>query len=198
MWFWLIPFSNGSASIGIVGAREYFSEMLDREQSNEEILKTYIAQDAQLNAILYNAVVTSPVRAMEGYSCCVKSLFGPSYALLGNAGEFLDPVFSSGITIAMKSASLAAHTLDRQLKGEAVSWQEDFADPLMVGVNTFRGFVESWYEGKLIDIFFTKEQHNVDVRRYLTSILAGYAWDENNPYVKQTSRRLNSLHEICQ
>lgn len=197
IWFWLIPFSNGTASIGIVGDNKYFTEMSKAGKSHEEILKTYIAQDKQLTSLLTNAVFKDTVRAVEGYSCSVKSLYGPSYALLGNAGEFLDPVFSSGITIAMKSASLAANALDRQFKGEDVSWQKEFSDPLMVGVQTFRAFVEAWYEGKLIDIFFTKQPHNDLVRRYLTSILAGYAWDEDNPYVKHPARRLNSLHEVC-
>ncbi len=49
-----------------------------------------------------------PVRTITGYSANVSSLWGEGYALLGNAGEFLDPVFSSGVTIAFKSAQLAS------------------------------------------------------------------------------------------
>ena len=69
-------------------------------------------------------------------------------ALLGNAGEFLDPIFSSGVTIAMKSASLAAASaLDRQLRDVPVDWDDEFARPLKRGVDVFRAFVESWYDG---------------------------------------------------
>jgi hypothetical protein len=77
----------------------------------------------------------------------MSTLWGEGYALLGNAGEFLDPVFSSGVTIAVKSASMAAALLQRQFAGETVDWQADYGEPLRKGVNTFRAFVESWYAG---------------------------------------------------
>jgi len=47
----------------------------------------------------------------------------------GNAGKFLDPVFSSGVTIALKSASLAVPLVKAQLAGETVDWKARFADP---------------------------------------------------------------------
>ncbi|MCV5655579.1 hypothetical protein OFN54_30040, partial [Escherichia coli] len=84
----------------------------------------------------------------------VKRLATEHYALLGNAGEFLDPVFSSGVTIAMTSAQFAADCVVRQLNGEVVDWQEEYSERLMVGVNTFRTYVEGWYNGTLQDVIF--------------------------------------------
>ena len=72
--------------------------------------------------------------------------------MLGNAGEFLDPVFSSGVTIAFASSSLAARGSAREFNGEHVDWQKDYAAPLMVGVNTFRVFVKGWYDGGFQDV----------------------------------------------
>jgi flavin-dependent dehydrogenase len=123
-------------------------------------------------------------------------LSGPGYALLGNAGEFLDPIFSSGVTIAFKSASLAAALVPRQLAGATVDWEQEFAIPLKQGVDTFRAFVESWYRGGLQRIFFDPVQR-ADIRRMIAAILAGYAWDRSNPYVSQTRRRLAALEELC-
>ena len=117
--------------------------------------------------------------------------------MLGNAGEFLDPVFSSGVTIAMKSASLAANLLDRQFKEDDVCWEEHYTKPLMIGIDTFRAFVESWYAGDLMDIFFTEKEKDSLIQSYLISILAGYVWDTENPYVLNSSRRLNSLTKLC-
>ena len=74
-----------------------------------------------------------PFRSIQGYSANVKTLYGKHFALLGNAAEFLDPVFSSGVTIALHSAKLAADLLGKQLKGEAADWQTEFADQLMIG-----------------------------------------------------------------
>ena len=124
-------------------------------------------------------------------------MHGPHYALLGNAAEFLDPVFSSGVTIAMKSASLAAHVLEKQLRGEHVDWQREFADELNYGVETFRAFVAGWYDGSLQDvIFFPRQQEKI--RRMICSVLAGYVWDRENPYTgPQAHRRLRALAEIC-
>ena len=63
-------------------------------------------------------------------------------------------MFSSGVTIALKSANLAADLLDRQFRGETVDWQTQFAEPLMYGVETFRSFVNGWYDGDLQDVIF--------------------------------------------
>jgi flavin-dependent dehydrogenase len=115
---------------------------------------------------------------------------------LGNAGEFLDPVFSSGVTIAFTSASLAAKALTRQFKGEPVDWEQDFSQPLRRGVDAFRAFVEAWYAGTFQPIIFYPQQPK-DVRGMICSILAGYAWDQKNPYVAEPKRRLRVLEELC-
>ncbi len=72
--------------------------------SNDTALQDIINQDPSLTRVLKNAVFDEEINTITGYSANVKSLYGKGYALLGNAGEFLDPVFSSGVTIAMKSA----------------------------------------------------------------------------------------------
>ena len=197
IWYWLIPFSNGTASIGVVGEYKYFVEREAEGKSPEEVLLASIEQDNDLSELLTDAVYHQPVQRIRGYSCGVKTLHGPSFALLGNAGEFLDPVFSSGVTIAMKSASLAANLLDRQFKEDDVCWEEHYTKPLMIGIDTFRAFVESWYAGDLMDIFFTEKEKDPLIQSYLSSILAGYVWDTENPYVLNPSRRLNSLTKIC-
>jgi flavin-dependent dehydrogenase len=116
--------------------------------------------------------------------------------LLGNAGEFLDPVFSSGVTIAMKSASLAASQLHRFLGGQSVDWEADYETPLRKGVHTFRAFVDAWYDGRFQDILFFPNQ-NARIKRLLCSVLAGYAWDEENPYVTNPERRIATLASYC-
>ena len=101
-----------------------------------------------------NGKTTSPFRHIKGYSANVKALYGKHFALLGNAAEFLDPVFSSGVTIALHSAKLAADLLARQLKGEAADWQREFAEPLMVGVNAFRTYVDGWYDNRFQNVVY--------------------------------------------
>jgi flavin-dependent dehydrogenase len=198
VWYWLIPFSNGRSSLGVVGEADVFTISGSDRQT---VLQQFVAQEPSLVNLLHNAVFDTPVNSISGYSANVKSLYGNGYALLGNAGEFLDPVFSSGVTIAMKSATLAADVLDRQFNGLTANWQSDFAEPLQKGVETFRTFVSAWYEGGLQDVIFFQqlkqsEQKN-NIKQMICSILAGYVWDENNPYVKNHSLRLKTLVELC-
>jgi flavin-dependent dehydrogenase len=193
VWFWLIPFSDGHCSIGVVGKPEFFESFPDEPLAR---LKEIVAQDPELKRLLHDAHWDTPARQVTGYAARATPLGTPKFALLGNAAEFLDPVFSSGVTIALRSASMAVNLLDKQLQGETVDWAQDYAQPLLKGVDTFRSFVNAWYDGRFQDIIFHDEQ-SPEIRKLLCSILAGYAWDEKNPYVKRTERRLNSLWQYC-
>jgi flavin-dependent dehydrogenase len=193
VWFWLIPFADGTSSFGVVGEKAFLDTI---EGEREEKLFNVLKTEGPLAELLANAKPIMPGREMIGYSAGVKSLVGNNFALLGNAGEFLDPVFSSGVTVAMKSASLAANLLDRQFKGEVVDWHEDFAVPLKQGVDAFRVFVTSWYDERFQDIIFHHTQLET-VKKMICSVLAGYAWDRSNPFVKDGERKVNVLAEIC-
>ncbi len=194
IWSWLIPFSNGTASVGVVSSIEHHRA---RTGSPEEQFWQALRAEPRLHALLANANTLRPVGEIFGYSATVSQLHGRHFALLGNAAEFLDPVFSSGVTIAMKSASLAANALDRQFKGENIDWDQEFTEPLMYGVETFRSFVSGWYDGSLQDVIFFPRQQPA-IRRMICSVLAGYVWDPENPYTgPKSGRRLRALAEVC-
>lgn len=193
VWYWLIPFSNGVSSFGVVGEPKFFESY---PQDKIAAIKQLAMEEPGLAEILANAEYPNPAGEIGGYSANVKHLATDKYALLGNAGEFLDPVFSSGVTIAMKSAQFAVECVEKQLNGEKVDWERDYADPLMVGVNTFRTYVEGWYSGTLQGVIFYQDP-NPKIKQMVCSILAGYAWDQTNPYVKDSKRRLTTLAEIC-
>ena len=193
VWYWLIPFSKGVSSFGVVGEPKFFESY---PQDKIAAIKQLAMEEPGLAEILAHAEYPNPAGEIGGYSANVKHLATDKYALLGNAGEFLDPVFSSGVTIAMKSAQFAVECVEKQLNGEKVDWERDYADPLMVGVNTFRTYVEGWYSGTLQDVIFYQDP-NPKIKQMVCSILAGYAWDQTNPYVKDSKRRLTTLAEIC-
>lgn len=193
VWYWLIPFPQGRCSLGCVARKDFF----DRYPQDSLVrLQTLVSEEPFLARTLANATWDTPARELSGYAANVKSMAGEGFALLGNAAEFLDPVFSSGVTIAMRSASMAVKVLDRQLRGESVDWQADFEAPLRRGVDTFRAYVRAWYDGRFQDIMFAKTQPP-EIRRMICSILAGYAWDENNPFVAQPERRLDMVAKLC-
>lgn len=193
VWFWLIPFPNGRCSLGCVARKEFFDAY---PTSPDERLKKLVGEEPFLTRVLANATWDTPARELTGYAANVKSMHGPGFALLGNAAEFLDPIFSSGVTIAMRSASVATAVLDRQLRGETVDWTEQFERPVRKGVDTFRTYVRAWYDGRFQDIMFSKTQ-TPSIRAMICSILAGYAWDEANPFVAEPERRLDMIAKLC-
>ncbi|MCG7859814.1 pyridine nucleotide-disulfide oxidoreductase, partial [Flavihumibacter sediminis] len=89
------------------------------------------------------------VRVLESWSATCDKFYGEGFVLTGNVTEFLDPIFSSGVTLATVSSQTAAHLVIRKLKGEEVDWETEYMDHMMQGVNTFRTYVNSWYDGTL-------------------------------------------------
>lgn len=193
IWYWLIPFSNNRCSLGVVGEPHLLKHL---EGTLAQQLLTIVNEEPSLKRLLANANIVQECATLKGYSADVSTLATNKFALLGNAGEFLDPVFSSGVTIAMQSATMAVDSLLKQLDGHKVDWQQDYAKPLMKGVNTFRTYVQAWYDGRFQDVIFY-QQANPQIKQMICSILAGYAWDENNPFVAESERRLNTIIALC-
>ena len=188
VWIWLIPFGDNRCSIGVVGTPDVLAG------ESETVLKKFVYECQMLKEILDKAVWENdfPFRSIQGYSANVKSLHGKHFALLGNAAEFLDPVFSSGVTIALHSAKLAADLLVKQLEGSAVDWDAEFAKPLMIGVNAFRTYVDGWYDFRFQNVVYAPNR-SPEISRMISSILAGYAWDTENPFVAKSEQRLSTL-----
>jgi flavin-dependent dehydrogenase len=194
VWYWLIPFSDGRSSIGVVARADFLARYAGTET---ERLRALVFEDPASRALLGEAAWDTPARQIVGYASNVSALSGPGFALLGNAGEFLDPVFSSGVTIAFRSASLACGCLARTRRGEVVDWPHSYDHELRRGVDTFRAFVESWYSGGFQKIIFFPAA-DPGVRRQVCSILAGYAWDDANPFVRDSVRGLAVLERVCE
>jgi flavin-dependent dehydrogenase len=193
IWYWLIPLADGLSSIGAVGPE---ADLSAAGADNQAQLFNLIGQAERMKELLVNAEQIRPAGTITGYACKVDSLAGPGFALLGNAAEFLDPVFSSGVTIALKSAILAGRALDKKFKGGAVDWMSEFEEPLKIGIETFRSYVEGWYDASLQEIIFAQPQRTTDVKRKIISVLAGYAWDTDNPFVRDPKRYLAAVREL--
>ena len=193
VWYWIIPFPNNRSSIGCVAPPQFMARYTQPAQAR---LQALLAEDVFMTRALANAKWDTMVRENSGYSANVRTMYGKGFALLGNAAEFLDPVFSSGVTIAMRSSSLAAHLLNRQLRGESVDWQREFEDPMRKGVAVFRVYVDAWYDGRFQRVMFAKNKTQT-IRQMINSILAGYAWDESNPFVSEAERRFDLVAQVC-
>lgn len=192
-WIWVIPFSTGVTSVGFVGDPSFFAEHKDK--TPEEQLRFLINSEPHLKERFANEEFMFEPKTLEGWSVTTEQFYGDGFVLTGNVTEFLDPMFSSGVTLATASSQKAANLAIKQLSGEKIDWQEEFVKPTMQGVDVFRTYVMGWYDGTLHDIFFAKEI-NEDFKKQICSVLAGYVWDTTNPFVKKHDRAVKSLAEV--
>jgi flavin-dependent dehydrogenase len=189
IWIWVIPFSDGITSLGFVGDPAFFA---GRSRSPEDQLRRLIASEPYL-AERFEAVqfVFEP-KTLESWSVSTDRFHGDGFVLTGNVTEFLDPVFSSGVTLATVSSQMAGKLVVDKLCGRKVDWDKEYRLPMLQGVDTFRSYVMAWYEGTLDTIFFADNQDPV-IKSQICSVLAGYVWDLNNPYVKNHKTALRRL-----
>jgi flavin-dependent dehydrogenase len=188
-WLWVIPFSNGVTSIGYVGATEYMESFKGNSSERlTEMMKLSAYYHERFKGLDYTF---KPV-SIKNFSKSVKQLYGKGYVLTGNSAEFLDPVFSSGVTFATESGLLAAKLITKELKNEAVDWEEDYSNYIKKGVNVFSTYVKEWYTGNLQTLFFHRPE-NPEVKKQICAVLAGYVWDETNPFVKKHHKIVQNL-----
>jgi len=190
-WIWNIPLSPTVTSVGVVCSDEYYRSFgMDQEQFWEHI----IANDANAKKRYAHAKRINDVGFIGGYSANVKRMFGDNFVMVGNATEFLDPVFSSGVTLALESGAKAADLTIREFQGESVDWQRDYQDYMMIGVDVFREYVEAWYDGRLQGILFSKTPGADKIERKVVSVLSGYVWDKKNMFVNSPTEAVNATY----
>lgn len=193
VWLWVIPFSNGKCSIGFVGPTEYMDSF---EGTNSEklieMMKTSEYYNSRFEGIPYDF---EPVM-IKNVAKSVTKLYGKGFSLTGNSAEFLDPVFSSGVTFATESGLLSAKLIARQLEGETVDWEAEYSDHIKEGVDVFSTYVKEWYSGNLQKIFF-HYQENPTIKSQICAVLAGYVWDKTNPFVKNHNRLVKTVAHIA-
>ncbi|WP_439582909.1 NAD(P)/FAD-dependent oxidoreductase [Dyadobacter bucti] len=191
-WIWAIPFSDGSTSVGIVGDKE---KIIELAENDGEQYKTFIREFEDLNGRFKNSELKFEPRHILGYSIGVKKMFGEGFVLSGNSTEFLDPIFSSGVTFATASGLLSAKMTHKHLQGEIVNWQKDYEEVVQGGINVFRSYVSGWYTGDFQTIVFAKEI-DMEIKNQICSVLAGYVWDQSNPFVKKHDTILPTLAKV--
>lgn len=189
LWVWIIPFSNGNTSIGFVGSVE---EINKYKGPSEDQFRSYLKEVEQIPERFHHSPIVFEPKLITGYSSAVKKLYGEKFVLTGNSTEFLDPVFSSGVTFATESAHIAARLICDHFDGKEVDWEKDYTQHLMQGVDTFRSYVYGWYNGSLQTIFFS-DQVEKAIKQKICSVLAGYVWDLKNPFVRSHEKSITNL-----
>ncbi len=181
VWLWVIPFSNGKTSVGIVGPTAYIDKLSAKMDNHEAIQEAIKLSDYYVTRFSGLPYEFDPIR-LTNYSVAVSQFHGAGYALTGNSTEFLDPVFSSGVCFATESGILAAKLAKRQLEGENIDWDQEYSAYMKFGIDVFTTYVKEWYTGNLQELFYHRPE-NPDVKQKICAVLAGYVWNMENPFV---------------
>ena len=188
-WMWLIPFSDGTTSVGVVGNNDSIKKCAIDPKSN---LKPYLEQVYTFKRLFSKVEFIKEPSSISGFSIGVKKMYGNGFVLCGNSTEFLDPVFSSGVTFATESSLLAAKLITKELQNKPVNWEVEYNDYIKEGVTVFASYVKEWYTGNLQKLFFHRPE-NPEIKKQICAVLAGYVWDKTNPFVKKHKNIIKNI-----
>lgn len=170
-WFWYIPLHDDVLSVGVVAAYDYLFK--DRDTKDyEKIYFEEVARCPGLQPRIANATRCDIFRAQKEYSYRAKRAAGDGWVLVGDAYGFLDPLYSSGVLLALTSGSMAADVIcDGLSKGDTSEkqlrrWEPAFA----AGMDRMRRLVCEFYEGFSFGRFIRKHP---DLKDRVTDVLIG-------------------------
>jgi flavin-dependent dehydrogenase len=170
-WFWYIPLHNNIVSVGVVASWDYlFTSRPNKD--HEAIYFEEVDRCPGLKPRLVNAKRAGPFRAAKEYSYRSKQVAGDGWVLVGDAFGFLDPLYSSGVLLALKSGSLAADAVVEGLQKNDLSaaqlgrWGPEF----IAGMERMRRLVCEYYDGFSFGRFVRRHP---DLKGALTDLLIG-------------------------
>ena len=152
-WIWWIPFADGTDSVGCVLHAKVVKE---RGGSVEALFDEVLATSPRLTQGLALAQRITPVHTAANFSYRIVPMVGDRYLAVGDAAGFVDPIFSAGVFIAMRSAELAAEAIMRAFRRQdfSASAFRPYAMRLHCGIAPFLALIQRFYEPAFLDLFF--------------------------------------------
>jgi flavin-dependent dehydrogenase len=194
-WFWVIPFRDGRTSVGaVLDPRE-----IVRAEGRADPGATFAALcDASppMRRLMAGAAALFPLRAVADFSYRVGEIIGDGWLALGDASGFVDPLFSTGVHLALRGASIAAPLVDRALAEGDVSRPRfaAYERSQRRAVEIFLGAVQAFYDKRLIPLLFAAEQRPL-LRAMVTSVLSGDAYHDEEPrWIREFTRMYPAAH----
>ena len=174
-WCWLIPLKDGVMSVGAVCFPEYLKT---RRGRNEEFLIQTLKLMPDLWSRMTDAERISEVRVTGNYSYSCERMSGPGWIMVGDAFAFVDPVFSSGVYLAMHSGRKAAALVDAALADPSreAALQADFAARIRRGIRVFSWFIYR-FNSPVMRGLFAAPRNIWRVEDGVISMLAGDVFD---------------------
>ncbi len=188
-WFWVIPFRDGRTSVGAVLDPSEIARA-DGRPSPAATFSALVEACPPMRRLMADATPVFEVRAAADFSYRVGEIIGDGWLSLGDASGFVDPLFSTGVHLALRGAFIAAPLVDRALADGDVSRARftPYERSQRRAVEIFVGAVQAFYKKSLIPVLFAPEQRPL-MRAMITSILAGDTYHDDEPrWVREFAR----------
>ena len=187
-WYWLIPLPDDVMSIGAVCFPEYLKQRRsdgNAGRSNEDFLMQTLLRTPSVASRMQHAERIAPVHATGNYSYACTQMSGPGWVMAGDAYAFIDPVFSSGVYLAMNSAEHAASVVDGALREPAreAQLQRAMSRRLRRGLKHFSWFIHR-FTTPVMQRLFAAPRNDWQLEQAVISMLAGDVFD-NRAVIKR-------------
>jgi FADH2 O2-dependent halogenase len=178
-WVWQIPITETITSIGVVTQKKNFAKV---REAREEYFWDCIKSRPDLEAGLRAAKQMHPLKEEGDYSYAMKQICGDNFVLVGDAARFVDPIFSTGVSIALNSARFACHDIIQAAeKGDYRKQNFDtYESTLRRGTKNWYEFISVYYR---LNVLFTAFIHDERYRLDVVKLLQGDVYDEDEPKV---------------
>jgi flavin-dependent dehydrogenase len=170
-WFWLIPLSPKKVSVGCVLDH---SEFARAKQTPAEIFNRIWQSSSEMRMRMKDAKLVSPIQATGDFSYRNRRLFGPRLLRVGDAAGFMDPVFSSGVYIAMYSGRLAARNVIASLAAGDDGGRrfKKYQKAIYSAMDLYLEMIEAYYTQPFMELFM-EPREKFQLPDAMVAILAG-------------------------
>ena len=175
-WFWLIPVSADTMSVGLVVARDHLKSC---GLTAEELLDQTIAGARYLAERVKKVDRVTQVYVRRDFSFNVKRRTGKNFALIGDAAGFLDPIFSTGVFMAMKSADIAADAIEQRLSKGSMRLLRRYDRSFESAMKKYFRFIANFYRREFLEVFL-QPKTDFGLIPVITGILAGNIFERQN------------------
>jgi flavin-dependent dehydrogenase len=174
-WLWLIPLNDGVTSVGAVCSPDLLKQ---RRGETEAFLMRTLESNATVRERMRDAVRIAPVHVTGNYAYDCNRMSGPGWALIGDAWTFVDPMFSSGVFLAMNSAERGAEAIDAALREPArePELMRALERHLTGGLKEFKWFIYR-FTSPTMQRLFESPRNELQIEQAVISMLAGDVFD---------------------
>lgn len=190
-WVWQIPITETITSIGVVTQKKHFAKS---RASREAFFWECVATRPELYDALKNSKQVGPFYEEGDYSYAMKQICGDGYVLVGDAARFVDPIFSTGVSIALNSSRFASKDIIEALEHGIVSREsfKRYETTIRRGTNNWYNFISVYYR---LNVLFTAFINDPRYRLDVLKLLQGDVYDEEEPPVLKRMRDIVSVVE---